>query len=538
MEDKKRFGVMLDVSRNAVMKISEIENFIDILKGFGYNTLLLYMEDTYTIESHPYFGYMRGRYTQFELKEIDEYCVKKGIEVIPCIQTLGHLGTIFNWQEHRKYRDTNDILLVDDKGVYGLISDMLDAVKKCFSSNVVHIGMDESHHLGRGRYLDKHGYENPETLFKRHLNKVLSMVKEKGLKPLIWSDMPFRVANNGEYYPKGEIKTAEVVNDEYKDDLGFVYWDYEHFDKKHYNKMILAHENLCEKRNLWFAGGAWSWIGFTPANKFSIDTLGASMVACRERNVSNVFVTLWGNNGKECSFYALLPSLFFAKKIYDGVTDLEIIKSEFKDCVGVDFDLMQSLDKPNLICGNQDACRNPSEYIFYGDLFNSYITPSLPSGGDNEYLSVALLLEKGLNTKFGYVFDVLSKLCKVLSIKYDLPKQIRSAYNEKDLTALKQCVSKIADCENRSEEFYLAFKTLWERENKPYGFEIQDYRIGGMIKRMQHCRARLEEFLSCKINRIEELEEPLLPFMENHSEKEVEFTCIPSWKSAMSANVL
>lgn len=538
MKDKKRFGVMLDTSRNAVMKISQIKKLVDILFKFGYNTLLLYMEDTYTIDSRPYFGYMRGRYSVEELKEIDDYCLKKGVEVIPCIQTLGHLGTIFNWQAHRKYRDVNDILMVDDQDVYCLISDMIDSIKNCFSSKLIHIGMDEAHYLGRGKYLDKNGYNDPKDLFKRHLNKVLSIVAEKGLTPLIWSDMPFRIANNGEYYPKGEIKFTDVLEPKYKENLNFVYWDYEHFNVEHYKKMISAHENLCDKNNLWFAGGAWSWIGFTPANKFSIDTLVASMTACSKCDVSNVFITLWGNNGKECSFYALLPSLFFAKKCYDGVTDLDIIKKEFMQLVGVEYELMLSLDRPNLICGNKDACRNPSEYVFYGDLFNSYITPSLPIGGEGEYLKVAESLELGINTEFGYIFDTLSKLCKVLSIKYCLPKHIRFAYENKDLRELKCLVDKIKNCESSVEKFYCAFKNLWETENKPYGFEIQDYRIGGMLKRMEHCRKRLEDYISGSIDKIEELEEPLLPFMENHNEKEVEFTCIPNWKSAISANIL
>lgn len=534
----KRFGVMLDTSRNAVMKPSQIKNFIDILHEFGYNTLLLYMEDTYPIENRPYFGYMRGRYTKEELKDIVAYCAEKDIETIPCIQTLGHLGTVFNWQAHRKYRDINDILLTDNQEIYDFISDMLDGVKECFSSKLVHIGMDEAHYLGRGKYLDRNGYVAAETLFKKHLNKVLSIVEEKGLLPLIWSDMPFRVANGGEYYPQGEIKTPDVAAAEYKSDLRFVYWDYEHRDVEHYKNMISAHETLCDKSNLWFAGGAWSWIGFTPANRFSIDTLKASMTACRESDISNVFITLWGDNGKECSFYSLLPSLFFAKRWYDGKTNEKEIKEDFFKFVGVDFDLMMTLDLPNLVCKNTDTCRNPSKYVFYSDLFNCFISPSLPKGGGDEYSEIAEVLLRGLNTKFGYVFETLSKLCKVLAIKYDIPSQIRTAYNNKNTAALLGSVNKITECIDRTEEFYRAFRRLWEIENKPYGFEIQDYRIGGMIKRMEHCKERLSDFALGRIDKIEELEEPLLPFMENHSEKEVEFTCIPDWKSAISANIL
>ena len=59
----KRFGVMLDWSRNAVMKPEQVKKFVGILRRFGYNMLQLYTEDTYQVENEPYFGYMRGSYT-------------------------------------------------------------------------------------------------------------------------------------------------------------------------------------------------------------------------------------------------------------------------------------------------------------------------------------------------------------------------------------------------------------------------------------------------------------------------------------------
>ena len=77
----------------------------------GYDTLMLYTEDTYEIDNQPLFGYMRGRYSQKELKELDVYANQYGIELIPCIQTLAHLNTLFRWPEYEKIQDINDILL-------------------------------------------------------------------------------------------------------------------------------------------------------------------------------------------------------------------------------------------------------------------------------------------------------------------------------------------------------------------------------------------------------------------------------------------
>ncbi len=61
--NEKNFGVMLDMSRNAVMKPEQVKKFAKTIRSFGYNMIELYTEDTYEVEGEPYFGYMRGRYT-------------------------------------------------------------------------------------------------------------------------------------------------------------------------------------------------------------------------------------------------------------------------------------------------------------------------------------------------------------------------------------------------------------------------------------------------------------------------------------------
>ena len=90
-------GIMLDCSRNAVMKPEKVKEFAKLIAGMGYNMLQLYTEDTYEIKDEPFFGYMRGRYSQEELKDIDTYCQSIGVELVPCIQVLAHLNQITQW---------------------------------------------------------------------------------------------------------------------------------------------------------------------------------------------------------------------------------------------------------------------------------------------------------------------------------------------------------------------------------------------------------------------------------------------------------
>ena len=67
------FGVMVDCSRNAVMTVAELKKFITLISRMGYNQVQLYMEDTYEVNDEPYFGYLRGKYTKEELKELDDF---------------------------------------------------------------------------------------------------------------------------------------------------------------------------------------------------------------------------------------------------------------------------------------------------------------------------------------------------------------------------------------------------------------------------------------------------------------------------------
>ena len=93
-----KLGVMIDCSRNAVMSVPTLKRWIDITASLGYNMLMLYTEDTYEVDNQPYFGYLRGRYTQDELREIDAYAESMGVELVPCIQTLAHLAQFLQWQ--------------------------------------------------------------------------------------------------------------------------------------------------------------------------------------------------------------------------------------------------------------------------------------------------------------------------------------------------------------------------------------------------------------------------------------------------------
>ena len=200
MRNFDTFGVMIDLSRNAVMTVSEMKRFILLLSKMGYNQVQLYMEDTYEVAGEPYFGYFRGRYTQTELKDLDDYAFACGIELVPCIQTLAHLETLLRWPTFKKVADSYGTLLVGEDETYQLIELMISSLRRCFHTNKINIGMDEAGSIGQGRYREIHGERDRIVVFCEHLTKVCEITAKYGFEPMIWSDMFYRLANNGEYY--------------------------------------------------------------------------------------------------------------------------------------------------------------------------------------------------------------------------------------------------------------------------------------------------------------------------------------------------
>ncbi|MBQ8380619.1 MAG: beta-N-acetylhexosaminidase [Clostridia bacterium] len=501
-----RFGVMIDMSRNSVMKKESLFEFMKVLKKMRYNSIMLYTEDTYEVEGYPYFGYLRGRYSIEELKEIDDYAYSLGIEVIPCIQTLAHLNGYIRWKKTPV--DCQDILLTDDGATYKLIDAMFSSLSKCFRSKRVHIGMDEAHMLGRGKHLDIHGYETVDTIMKRHLAAVVDIAKKYGYSPLMWSDMFFRGWNGGAYRTARCEMPKEYV-DALPKEVTPIYWDYYATDKESYDDMFYNHRQLSD--DVWFFGGAWCWSGIVPHNAYSLKTMLPAMQSCRENGIKNVFLTLWGDDGGECSHFSQLAALFHIIEAAHGNTDLDAIKAKFKRIVGYEYDDFMALDIPNKV-GSADGIDNPSKYMLFSDPFLGFLDYTVKEGDAEIYTDHAKrLYEISKNSrKYSYLFKTEAKLSEVLAIKYDLGVRVRRAYTEKNIEELKLIENDFGKLIKLYGELHNLFSEQWHKDYKPHGFDIQDLRLGGMIQRLKSCRKRLNDLILGRIEKIDELDEIIL----------------------------
>ena len=512
----KRFGVMLDCSRNAVMKPEKVKEYADLLLKMGYNMLMLYTEDTYEIPDEPYFGYLRGGYTQKELQEISEYCHSIGIEVIPAIQTLGHIDTIFRWGRFTPVRDRDSILLAGEEQTYDLIRSMFAACRTAYPySTVINVGMDEAYGLGLGAYLKKHGYVSAHEILLQHLRRVAEIAKEFDFELTMWSDMFFYTEYDGQYAQletqPGITLSARTVELCPKG-VSPIYWRYSGSDEECYRNMMRAHR--CFEGESWFAGGAYTWGGTAVNNGNSMKFMFPAMDACVKENVDNIFLTMWGDDGKYCSYYSMLPALYAIRRRYDGVTDMEQIKAEFEQLFGERFDDMMLLDLPGYYGNTRPFDDTYHKYMLFNDAFLGYLDVLAVDGAKNHYKThgprLQALADKG--GRFAYLYQNMANLCRIMESKYDLGIRTREAYKQKDVAQMEALVAEYRSTADAVLAYADSMRVIWHKENRPHGFEVHEHRLGGLFYRLRSLGNRLAAFLGGEITEIPELDEELLPY--------------------------
>lgn len=495
------------------MKVDRVKDLIDCLSKMGYNLLELCIDDMYKIEDEPYFGYLRGGYTKAEIQEMDAYARSKGIELVPAIQTLGHFSNLVKIPHYADIVDIDNILLVDEPKTYELIEKMFATIAQAFTSRKVNIGFDEAHRIGLGKYLDKHGYTNRYELLIRHLKKVVAIAEKCGFKIHMWSDMFFKLFNGGEYWKKGVRLPKEICRSVPKE-VGVCYWDYYGTDEEMYDEMLQAHEDF--DRELWFAGGAWTWNGFAPHNRFSLEAMLPAMKQVRRHGVQNVLITMWGDDGHDCSYFSVLPALYAIKQYAEGNFDETRIKQGFYELFGVAFDDFMQLDIPNCNKSNPEMRKtdNACKVLLYNDCFLGLKDKAFEPLAPVPFAKYAdVLTETGKRMKeYAYLYDNLAALCRVLEIKSTLGLRTRKAYKANDKAALRALLDDYRETIERLRVFRNTLRTVWMKDNKPYGWDIQEMRLGGLSARLNDCIQRLTEYLSGEAANIPELEEELLPY--------------------------
>ncbi len=502
------FGIMLDCSRNAVMQPAHIKRWLNQLALLGYNMAMLYTEDTYELPGEEHFGYLRGRYTTDELRDLDQHAAALGIELVGCIQTLGHLETLLKWSPYWAIRDTASVLLVDDDRTYALIDKMLARFADVYRSRRIHIGMDETHDLGRGRFMDQHGYERGYDLFNRHLARVRDLCRKHGLQPMIWSDMYFRMGNPTQNYYDPETKIPDEVKAAIPSEAQLVYWDYYHEDQAFYEDWLQRHRDLGHEPVM--ASGIWTWGGhFWYAHHKTSANVPPCVWACRTAGVKDLFFTLWGDDGAYCEFDSALAGIAWAAELAvsgDGPVNEKALAQRFRAVCGADWQHV-------IEASGIQTDINPASLFWDDPLLGIYWKNESLKGADHwqrvlrqfnralRRLKPVRELEEPID--FAHWSAIAAYLRAVIKFRVALD----IAYPTRDTDALAKLCRQARRMPRLLENCNQSFRRQWMRRNKAQGVETIQNRIGARKQRWLELAQRLDDLFAGRTASIPELDE-------------------------------
>ncbi len=519
----KTCGAMPDLSFGAPMSVSGLCSYMDYMAVMGLNMLLLYIEDLYELQTRRYFGHMRGRYTKSELREIDDYGFDYGIEVIVCMQTLGHLQNYLCWREAGDVKETDRELNVDKPETYTFIEEMLTVCSESFRSRRIHIGMDEVFGLGRSmQSLKKYGVRSQEELFLTHLEKVVKITDKLGLRPMIWNDFLFCLhSKSGIDKYNAETIIPKDVMARIPKNVDLVYWHYGEEVSGCDDHMIA--KNLEFGNNVIYAGGLILWTAPLPDNEFSYLATEEGIAAAKKHGLDEVFTALWcyGRNGSDM-FTSLLHLQQIAEHSYNENVTRDQVAKRFETCTGASFEAFMKMsefhNKADREYPAYEMRYHGQKFLWQDLLLGKWETFLEGDPMDAHYAALAEYYAE--KAKAGGRWAELYERCRIIfdfmTIKTYISQNLRDRYQSGDKAFLEKCEFElIPRLLEKTDAMHDAFRKMWFSTRKAFGFEVLDTRLAGIRARTATAGMRLRSYRLGEISEIEELAAPKLAAPES-----------------------
>lgn len=172
---------------------SRLLTWLEWLAARGVSGVVLEYEDRFPWET--FSNTWRPGYNAKDWRDVHQHCADLGLEVIPFIQTFGHLEWLLKHEQWAHLRCANHINLLcpGHPDVRRLLESWINEVASMHPhGRFIHIGMDEVYHLGgcpacRAKAKkSKHGHAK---LFLEHASNVCTLALAANRQPILWGDM-------------------------------------------------------------------------------------------------------------------------------------------------------------------------------------------------------------------------------------------------------------------------------------------------------------------------------------------------------------
>ncbi|XP_059486138.1 hexosaminidase D-like isoform X2 [Neocloeon triangulifer] len=180
--------------KGAPPKASYLLQVLPIFKQQGATGVLLEWEDMFPFKDSMAKVAATNHYSTAEVTQILQKCKELGLEVIPLVQTFGHLEFVLKIEQFSNLREVAEIpqaLCPSKNSSFKMVTKLLHQVYELHSTvmkpKYMHIGCDEVFTMGECNLCRRKARDD---VFLDHVARVASFVRSQyNVTPIIWDDM-------------------------------------------------------------------------------------------------------------------------------------------------------------------------------------------------------------------------------------------------------------------------------------------------------------------------------------------------------------
>lgn len=484
-------GILLDVSRGKVPSEAQLRALVDLCLRLKLNVLMLYLEHTFRWRRHPRIGAEADGLEAETLRALDAYAAARHVELVPNLQSLGHMEHVLQLPEYQSLAETGArwTLACADPGSYALLRDLYDEFLPNFRSRLFHANCDEAWDLGRGRSQPLAASLGPGGLFLDHVRKVRELAGQHGRRTAIWADFvhahPERIA---------ELPPDLLLSD----------WWYEaEFD---FDRVRVFAE---QGREFWVCPGTSSWNCLFPRQDNALTNVTRWADAGRRHGATGLLMTDWGDGGH----YNLLGNSWLgyawaAQQAWSGATpqasfDRAFGRVWFGDDSGEAARLYRELGRLHDV-GFQVFNASPLQFLFFDDLDEAWFVRGVePRAAARTLVRLERVRARlaGAADRFGadpLTFEELGHAAdaSLLALRKGLAGRRWIAWREQpdglDARARRALARELATLATEQREARVRLQRLWRARSRPSDFELTARRIGRSIASLRRAARALE----------------------------------------------
>lgn len=185
-----------DVAREQCPTLDHLRTLCKLSLDSGYNAIGLYLEHRFAYRAAPWAA-GHGVIEREDIRSLEREFT--GLTIIPFINLLGHFEGFLNTEEGRTLAEEpfkGMQACPSNPDVAGLCHALIEDTLEAFSSEIIHIGGDETQQLGMCpeciNRVDKwaaQGKDGKAQLYGSHFGPMARRVLAAGRRPAVWGDM-------------------------------------------------------------------------------------------------------------------------------------------------------------------------------------------------------------------------------------------------------------------------------------------------------------------------------------------------------------